>query len=730
MTYEIVPGADWYSQEPTPEAEAINPVQLLHRWLRGRYLLAAILGGALAVPCAVLGYVAVPPKYTSVGVVNIAPTRPVVLVQNELNQPMTAFDSYVQSEAGTLRSWRVIEFAVKEPKLKAAGWPGLPDGAIELMDGLKVDVPNRGQDIYISVTNENPVKANAAVDAVLEAYQQLSINKQGSEVQTTISSLDAIVKKLQAESEEGRKEAFRIAEQEGTDDLERRRASKHEQVDMLEKLILDYQIRLVPFAGVDEAAPGSGQATAGDVSPEVLAQNDPTLARLLDQRRAISLDLDSLKRRYADGHRAVLQAQDDLATVEQMIRARVGLVSGQESPSDASAQVASPAATARQLRAQLAALRDLRDKAADEAKRLGKLQLQINQEREKASGAEEQLKLAEERLRGLEVERQNGNLARISITQMGSPPLRPSTDRRIPLAVLGAMGGCGVGIGLVALVGIVFPKYRFIGDVEDTSRNVFVFGAVPELDSADPQSRELVAASVHQVRSVIDARLLGTSERALIHVVTSAGAGEGKSTISLRLAKSFAATGRKTLLIDSDMIGRRITAEFGLLGACGFADAVTGADSSGKTVHETPVTDLYLMPCGRTDRVEPEEISAARSGDLLGPLQQVFQAIVIDTGPILGSLEAQSVAAVADEVMLVITRGREVRQVKLAIDRLHRLGAKKIGVVFNRATRQDVERSTSISMTSQRAADVRAHWEHSESNGHAGVGAGEGATRE
>lgn len=718
MSYEIVPGEDWFGQDAAPESPAVNPLHLLHGWLRGRYLLACALGCALALPCAVLGYMAVPPKYTSVGVVNVAPTRPVVLFQNELNQPMTGFDSYVQSEAGTLRSWRVIEFATQDPKLLAAGWPPLPEGAIQLMDGLKVEVPNRGQDIYVTVTNESPLKAKAAVEALLTAYRSISIDSQGAATQQTIDSLQAMVDKFSAARKAARDEAFRIAEQEGTDDLERRRTSKHEQVDMLEKLMVDYQVQLAVFPTVESQPSDGAQPAEPAVAPEVLAQRDPTLARLLEQRRAIQLDLDTLSRRYAEGHRAVLQAKDDLATVEQMIKARAGLVGAQDVPSASATQLTSMAMTARDLRAQYDELVRLRDKASAEATRLGKAQLRINQERENAASADEQLKLAEERLRGLKVEKENGNLARISITQKASPPLRPSTDRRIPLAVLGAMGGAGVGVGVIALVGIVFPKYRFIGDVEDASRNVFIFGAVPELDSADPHSRELVAASVHQVRSVIDARLLGTSDRALVHVVTSSGAAEGKSTIALRLAKSFAATGRKTLLIDSDMIGRRITAEFGLLGACGFADAVTGADTTGKTVHETPVTDLFLMPCGRTDRVEPEEISASRAGDLLAPLQQVFQAIVIDTGPILGSLEAQSVAAVADEVMLVITRGREVRQVKLAIDRLHRLGAKKIGVVFNRATRHDIERSTSISMTSQRSAEIRDNWHPGEGNGH------------
>ena len=443
------------------------------------------------------------------------------------------------------------------------------------------------------------------------------------------------------------------------------------------------------------------------------------------QREQTKREIKSLRTRFADGHRAVVSALSDLEIIEVLIESRAASVAANPPGPGGSSGSISPAITAKQLSNQLQKLLEMRDRTRAEAQRLGDLQVQIDRFRAREARAEEQRRLAESRLTALEVEQREGSIGRITVPEFGNSPLQPSTDRRIPLAAMGALGGGGLGVAMVVGLGFLAPKYRYIDDVAEGTRNVFVFGAVPELDPSNPESRELVAASIHQVRSVIDARLLGTRERATVHVVTSAGTGEGKSTIALRLAKSFAATGRRTLLIDADMIGQRLTAEFGMLGRAGFADAVTARAPDQPTVHETPVRDLLLMPCGRTDRVEPEEISANRAGDMLATLQDGFHAIVIDTGPVLGSLEAQAVAAVADEVMLVVTRGGEVRNVKMAIDRLHRLGTRKIGVVFNRATRNDIERSTSVSVTSQRAANARSQWhdqadDHT-ANGHAPV---------
>lgn len=728
MSYDITQSDGWFDEGAPETGEAsVNPLLVVHRCLRGRYLFAALFATVLAVPCAILGYVAIPPKYTSYGRVHIAPTRSYIMYQNELNEPLSAYDSFLQSQANTLRGRQILEIAVYNKKLEEAGWAPAPEGIIDLMRGLTVNAPNRGQDIFVSIEHTEPAKAQAAVAAILEAYNDLAINSEAKNLKETTDELTILKDRYSNESRVAREEAKSIAEQEGTDDLQARRDAKHQHWARLESLIDDYTLELVPYGslGLDETDGQTDETSPVIIAtPEMLAEADSELASLLNQRKQATLDLDSLARRYAEKHRAVVSAKNDLETINAMIEARLTLLMGNAPTVEGTLTAITPAKAAQRLRGQRAELIRLRDQTRDEAQRIGRLQLQIEEHQDRAARADEQFDIAEARLTALDVESRAGSIGRISISGSASYPLRASTDRRVALAAIGTLGGTGVGVGLIAAFGFFFPKYRYIGDLEEATRNVFVLGAVPELDPGSLESRELVAASIHQVRSVIDARLLGTSERASVHVVTSAGASEGKSTIALRLAKSFAATGRKTLLIDSDMIGRRLSSEFSLLEVPGFADAVTAAGEAGQTVHDTPVRDLYMMPCGRTDRVEPEEISAKRAGDLLGPLQEVFQAIVIDTGPVLGSLEAQAVAAAADEVMLVVTRGREVRSVKLAIDRLHRLGAKKIGVVFNRATRHDIERSTSISVTSQRHTDAHAHWhEHTDTNTTNGPGA-------
>jgi Mrp family chromosome partitioning ATPase len=68
---------------------------------------------------------------------------------------------------------------------------------------------------------------------------------------------------------------------------------------------------------------------------------------------------------------------------------------------------------------------------------------------------------------------------------------------------------------------------------------------------------------------------------------------------------------------------------------------------------------------------------------------------MIDTGPILGSIEASLVCAAADGVVLAVARGQQRPMVEKALSHLAAIGARLAGVVFNRAQANDFERSIS-----------------------------------
>lgn len=68
--------------------------------------------------------------------------------------------------------------------------------------------------------------------------------------------------------------------------------------------------------------------------------------------------------------------------------------------------------------------------------------------------------------------------------------------------------------------------------------------------------------------------------------------------------------------------------------------------------------------------------------------------VLVDTGPVLGSLESALLASQADGVLMVVARGESRNLSGRAADYLASVGAHLEGVVFNRATERDMQRQS------------------------------------
>jgi cellulose biosynthesis protein BcsQ len=93
-----------------------------------------------------------------------------------------------------------------------------------------------------------------------------------------------------------------------------------------------------------------------------------------------------------------------------------------------------------------------------------------------------------------------------------------------------------------------------------------------------------------------------------------------------------------------------------------------------------------------------------------------YDAVLIDTGPILGSIEASVAASEADGVVLVMARGQARSLFDLALAELESVRAHPLGVLFNRARDNDMQTYglSSRSSISTRVSIAR--------NGHTHVG--------
>ena len=250
-----------------------------------------------------------------------------------------------------------------------------------------------------------------------------------------------------------------------------------------------------------------------------------------------------------------------------------------------------------------------------------------------------------------------------------------------------------VPVGLMMLYGLVDHRFRYSDEATATDlAGVTLLGILPNLPDrlSDPQQAGIAAHCVHQIRTML--QISRSNDEPQVLAVTSASSGDGKTSLSLALSLSYAACGARTLLVDCDLVAAGLTHRLNVSSPEGVLEAVANRALL-EYVRTTDIADVAILPVGTTHAHHASTLSPVALRRLLSEARKQFDVIIIDTGPILGSIEASLVCAAADRTVLAVARNQQRPLVERSIGHLHAIGAVLAGVVFNRAQARDFERS-------------------------------------
>ncbi len=213
----------------------------------------------------------------------------------------------------------------------------------------------------------------------------------------------------------------------------------------------------------------------------------------------------------------------------------------------------------------------------------------------------------------------------------------------------------------------------------------------------DQQEWRLDAVDEHLVSLIDPTSFEADQYRTLRHVlewkhptkkvvaVTSALAGDGKTTTALNLAGALAhAPGVRVLICDLDMRTPSVGKRLGLVPQSpGLVDMVLDADLTlGDVVRRHPRFPLSVLPAGRPLTVSYELLQSSRLAELLQQTREQYDYVVVDTPPVVPVPDARLIADRVDGYLLVVAANRTPR--KLVEDALNLMDpAKLIGIVFN-----------------------------------------------
>ncbi|SAM69399.1 CobQ/CobB/MinD/ParA nucleotide binding protein [Enterococcus faecium] len=172
-------------------------------------------------------------------------------------------------------------------------------------------------------------------------------------------------------------------------------------------------------------------------------------------------------------------------------------------------------------------------------------------------------------------------------------------------------------------------------------------------------------------------------------LVTSTEQEEGKTTLAANLAVVMSETNKKILLIDGDL--RRATAGkyFNMRSsqAVGLSTLLNnGRSSLNEAIQRTQVKNLDFLPAGPIPPNPSELLNSLRLHELFSELEDQYDAIIVDSPPLLVVTDAQIFSSKVDGVILVVRENRTKRNNLIKCKTLlERSKAHLIGVVYNGA---------------------------------------------
>jgi succinoglycan biosynthesis transport protein ExoP len=277
---------------------------------------------------------------------------------------------------------------------------------------------------------------------------------------------------------------------------------------------------------------------------------------------------------------------------------------------------------------------------------------------------------------------------RVDEWQKASVPIKKDMKKQIVFTGFGALVG-------FALIGACITLYeakvnRLFGAnqfARDSSINVI--GSLPEISgadaiatSADPQrlKTDPFMEGIEKLRLTLTRSFLG--KRAQSILITSASAGEGKTTLAGHLAVSMTRGDRKTILVDANLRQPGMHEHLGLAAGPGVCEILRGDSTAEDVVQRTGINNLWFLGAGQWDVASQQSLGRDRFRRIIDKLRQEYDFIIIDSHDLSTVADTYQMGQHCDSVIVCarkfVSRKSAVEQ---AYQKVCELGVPHAGVI-------------------------------------------------
>ena len=680
---------------------------------RRRWVVAA----TMAVICAgtVIGLMMTTPKYQSTALILIEPRVNRVAETTSVLSNLPADFETVQTEVEVIASYGLLNKVVRDLKLTKYPefnsslkpvWFGKrilnnlfsSEGPPPTQEQLERDATNtllastaasssgRSRVVSLTVEAESPAMAAKLANAVSDAYLVSQLDAKFEATQRTSTWLNKRLRELKEQVRSSEQAVEQYRQEAGLIEGKNSSLSTADQM-----MSLNNQIVLAGTQRAEaEARLSSVRSVMGNPeamsSVSVIMGND-MIQRLKGEEATIRRNVASLSQRYGPKHPQILQAEVELADIQQKMNLETSKIV---------ASLESDVAMARSRENSLIGAQNRLESNMSSQNQRGIKLRELTRESE-ANRALMETFLG--RFKELS-DQSNMQTTDARVISRAQPPASPSSPQTRFILFVALMASAGIGIALAVVVERLDSGVHTGRDIERWT-GLSVLTIVPELKgkgSPANKSMQVVTAPMSRYTEsyrnlLVGLNLSNVDNPPKIIAVTSANPSEGKTVTSISMAAAAAATGKRVLILDCDLRRPRLHQELGVSRGPGLVDYLAGQAELEAVMRTDERYNLQYITAGSETQNVLSLIESQKLRALLTQMKPHFGLIVVDTPPLLAVADAKVLAERCDSVVFAVRWGKTSRNTLIdGLKHLEGNAAPVAGVVMTRA---DMDRLSS-----------------------------------
>jgi capsular exopolysaccharide synthesis family protein len=537
--------------------------------------------------------------------------------------------------------------------------------------------------IQVKATSQDPEKAAAIANAVVNAYIDGQLESRVAETQKASDWLEQRLDVLRNDVRDAEKsvETFRseqgIVEAGGVSTIEAKIGALTPQLLILQADLVEKQSRY------SEALRYAGTDAASADNTDVISS--PLLTILRGERSGLARKFAEISAQYEERHPEYIRATTEMADLNKSIeQERSRILSGLKSDVEVA-------------RSRVTAVESSLNEQNGQLRRSNIDQIAQRELEREANASrvlyESLLGRAAEVTQAVELQQSDAYLA--AAAEVPSEPSAPDHKLNILLGLVASLAMAG----LTVLI-LEFLETGFVS-ADDIERDIGVpvITTVAEARGLkllkSPTVGDLLAylkekpysAYANAIRSLYaEIHKHRVNREAFVVAFTSSLPGEGKTTMSLCLARMAAGHGERVLLVDGDIHHRSLSALLATDTDAGFLEALSSRVDPLSAIQEVKDTELKILPAATTRSNDLTVILQEDCRTLFDKLKSDFDLIIVDCPPALPVLEASTISSAAD-IALFASRWKKTdkKAIRRAVRLLASHGANVAGIVLTRA---------------------------------------------